>query len=156
MHDSLVKALKAGKLTDCRDRAMLVLDAFALAQAGKMRFDDMFRLIAAYVDEEHYVVLLAISQVLFETSKLLGGGASPEVVDAFSAFAEKLVQKTWMKVNPGFEAKAGDGHVAGLRRGLMMKLMSKYAASPEFIAQSTERFEKYLEDPQANAGALPD
>eukprot|EP00439_Symbiodinium_sp_Y106_P055841 s1401_g7.t2 len=52
-----------GKL-DVSDRAGLVLDSFALAKAGKLGADSVFRLIASFKQEKSYIVWDAISQVL--------------------------------------------------------------------------------------------
>mmetsp|Transcript_26571 Transcript_26571/g.62089 ORF Transcript_26571/g.62089 Transcript_26571/m.62089 type:complete len:891 (+) Transcript_26571:103-2775(+) len=156
MRSQLVKALQNGALTSCKDRAMLVLDAFALAKAGRMGLDDVFRVISALSGESHYVVLVAICQVLSETSRIFMGGASQQVHVAYKKFAEKYIQKVWKVTDPGFETKASDGHLSGLVRGLMMKMVAKYAPGADFLAEAKQRFAKYMEDPVGNASVLPD
>lgn len=46
--------------------------------------------------------------------------------------------------------------MGGLLRGLLMKLVARFAAGPSFLAEAKRRFARYVEDPQANASELPD
>mmetsp|Transcript_7913 Transcript_7913/g.17501 ORF Transcript_7913/g.17501 Transcript_7913/m.17501 type:complete len:891 (+) Transcript_7913:76-2748(+) len=155
MRERLTKAVSSGVLPSV-DRAMLLLDAYALSQAGKLGVDDLLRLLAAYSNEKEYTVWDAMSMVILGFQKILMGGAPPEVYKSYMEFCEMLVSKGWKATNPGFAPKPEDGHLSGLLRGLMMKLVARCAAGPEFLAEARQRFEKYVEDPKTNAMELPE
>jgi len=155
MRQRLLQALKAGRLASCKDRTMLVMDSFALAQAGRMGVDECLQLLTAYSKETNYVVMQTISSSLVDTSKMLMGGAPEEVYKNFRKFAEKWVQTAWSNINTGFEPREDDGHLTGLLRGVMMRLTARFAAGEDFVKEVSERFEKYMADPEANATALP-
>jgi len=46
--------------------------------------------------------------------------------------------------------------MGGLLRGLMMKLIARFAPGPDFLEESRRRFGLYLQDVVANRGDLPD
>eukprot|EP00971_Amphidinium_carterae_P231107 4586287-Amphidinium_carterae.1 len=141
MRQRLLKALKRGALTSGKDRTMLIMDSFALAQAGRAGIDESLKLLPAYSEETDYVVLQTISSALLETSKVLRGGAPEGVYANFLKFAGLWVGKVWKNLNLGFEPRAEDDHLAGLLRGVMMKLTAKFAAGDEFLAEVQGRFE---------------
>eukprot|EP00933_Yihiella_yeosuensis_P012781 TRINITY_DN12192_c0_g1_i1.p1 TRINITY_DN12192_c0_g1~~TRINITY_DN12192_c0_g1_i1.p1 ORF type:complete len:859 (+),score=193.67 TRINITY_DN12192_c0_g1_i1:309-2579(+) len=155
MRGMLVKAVHAGKLSAV-DRSNLVVDAFALAKAGKLGTDELVRLLAGYSGETDYIVWSALSQALLGLQKLLMGGAPDDVYTAFMAFGQKLVGKSWKAANLGWESRPSDGHTDGLLRGLLMQLISRFNPDAEFMSEARKRFDKYVEDPVGNAEVLPD
>jgi len=155
MREKLASAVAKGVLSSA-DRAMLLLDAYATAQAGKLGVDDLLRLMAAYSNEKEYVVWDAMSMVILGFQKVLMGGAPADVYENYMKFCDALVNKGWKTTNPGFAPKPDDEHLSGLLRGLMMKLVARCAAGPEFLAEAKQRFEKYVEDPSGNATELPE
>jgi len=155
MRESLARAIRSGAIPSV-DRVMLLMDAYALAQAGKLGMDEMLRFLANYCGEKEYVVWDALSQILLGLQKLLMGGGSVEVYKWFMDFAEGFVWRGWQTADPGWVARPSDGHRGGLLRGLLVKLVSRFASGPSFLAEATHRFTKYVEDPQGNADHLPD
>lgn len=87
-------------------------------------------------------------------NSLLMGGAPEDMYKWFLAFAERFVGKLWKTVDPGWAAKDTDSHTDGLLRGELMLMTSRFAASAEWLSEAKGRFERYIEDPQANAGEL--
>ena len=155
MMQRLIGALSAGQLATA-DRTMLLVDATALTQAGKLRADELLRLLAAYSNEKEYAVWQAMAALMVSMLNTLRAGAPEEVYEQYIDFCEMLVSKGWEATDVGFTRKPSDGHLTGLLRGLMMKMMSKYAPKPEFLSEANARFQKYVEDPSANAQELPE
>uniref|UniRef100_A0A7S2QD15 Aminopeptidase n=1 Tax=Zooxanthella nutricula TaxID=1333877 RepID=A0A7S2QD15_9DINO len=155
MRARLSRAIKAGKLGES-DRSALVMDAYALAKAGKLAVDDLLRFLSSYCGEKEYTVWDAVSQVLVGLEKLLMGGAPVEMFARFRAFAEDFVWRSWEAADPGWEPRPTDRHTDSLLRGLLMKMVSRFAAGPSWLAEARRRFERYIADPEANAEELPD
>jgi len=155
MRERLVKAIVAGNIP-AADRAGLVMDAYALAKAGKLGTHELLRFLGAFRSEVDYVVWEALAQVLNGLQKVFMGGTSAEVCGWYMSFAEKLVWKAWEASGLGWEAKATDGHLGGMMRGLLMKLVSKFSPGQSFLAEAQRRFSLYVLDPKENAINLPD
>lgn len=155
MREKLTAAIRAGSLSAV-NRAALAMDAYALAKAGKLGADELFRFIGGYVGEKEYIVWDALSQVMLGFNKMLMGGAPDEVYKSFLSFAEAFVWKSWLAADLGWVPREADGHLDGLLRGLLMKMVSKFAACPSWLAEARRRFAKYVEEPQANATELLD
>eukprot|EP00971_Amphidinium_carterae_P316410 6289072-Amphidinium_carterae.1 len=68
MREKLAAAVANDALSSA-DRAMLLMDAYACAQAGKLGVDDLLRLLAAYKNEKEYVVWNAMSMVILGFQK---------------------------------------------------------------------------------------
>lgn len=155
MRRRLVNALKAGSLKPS-DRAMLVMDTFNLAKAGKLGADEALRFLLGFQGETHYIVCDALAAVLNGFQKVLMGGAPAEVYKLYMQTMEQLVWKGWLAADLGWTSKDSDGHLTGLLRGTLMKLVSKFAPGASWMQEATRRFGKYVEDPNANATELPD
>jgi len=139
-----------GKL-DVSDRAGLVLDSFALAKAGKLGADSVFRLIASFKQEKSYIVWDAISQVLNGFDGVLMAGVTDAVYQAFKSFVGKLIAEPAKQV--GWEKKSSDGHLDGLMRERMISLRATYSTEAEAVAEARRRFEAYL---AGDSSLLPD
>lgn len=155
MRAQLVRAIGAGAIS-ATDRSGLVMDAYALAKAGKLGPDEMIRFLAGFRGDTSYVVWDSLSQVLMGFQKLLMGGASEAVYARYVAFCSALVRESWDKAALGWETKESDGHNGGLLRGLLMKLTSKFSPGEAFLSEARRRFARYIEAPEANANDLPD
>jgi len=155
MRSRLASGIKAG-LISASDRAGLVMDSYALAKAGILGADELISFIVAYKGEVDYVVWDALSQVLLGFQKLLMGGAPEDVFKRYMAVAANLVQTSWDKSALGWVASASDGHTSGLLRGLLMKLLAKFAPDAAFVSEAQRRYAIYIEDPQGKASELPD
>jgi len=139
-----------GKL-EVSDRAGLVLDSFALAKAGKLGADSVFRLIASFKQEKSYIVWDAISQVLNGFDGVLMAGVTDAVYQAFKSFVGKLIAEPAKQV--GWEKKSSDGHLDGLMRETMISLQAKYSTEADAVAEARRRFEAYL---AGDSSLLPD
>mmetsp|Transcript_71782 Transcript_71782/g.181103 ORF Transcript_71782/g.181103 Transcript_71782/m.181103 type:complete len:897 (+) Transcript_71782:97-2787(+) len=155
MRERLSNAVRQGKLP-AADRASLVMDAYALAKAGKLNIDEMIRFLAGYCGEREYVVWDALTQVLLGLGRLFMGGAPQELYERYLAFCKAFVAKGWEASNPGWTARPSDGHTDGLLRGLLMKLVSRFAAEGDWLKEARRLFDRYIEDPEGNAAELPD
>lgn len=156
MLSRLVKAMKEGLLKPC-DRAGLVIDTYALAKAGKLGADEALRfLLAGFVGEADYIVWDALSSVLQGLQKILMGSAPAEIYKLFLQTVEQLVWKGWLAADLGWSAGESDGHLTGLLRATLMRLVAKFAPGASWEQEARRRFGKYVEDPIANATELPD
>lgn len=161
MRGKIVKALKAGHIKSS-DRAGLVMDAYALAKSGQLEVDEALRFLVGFVGETDYIVLDALSAVLNGFQKVFMGGFDEQVYKKYMELMESFVGKSWHAVDPssgmgpGWTARPEEGHLDGLRRGALMKLMAKFCPRASFIEESKRRFQKYIENPQENATELPD
>merc|ERR1712178_308710 len=106
--------------------------------------------------ETNYIVWDALSAVLNGFQSVLMGGAPPEIYKLYMETMEKLVWKGWAATDLGWTSKDSDGHLTGLLRGTLMKLVSKFAPGASWMEEAKRRFEKYAEDPIGNAIDLPD
>lgn len=156
MRERLASAVRAGKIPS-DNRVGLVMDTYALAKAGKLGIDDALRFLACFRGEKDYIVWDGLSTVLVGLQKLLMGGAPEHVYNGFMAFAGRFVSISWEAAGVGWAASAQDAHTDGLLRGLLMKMMSRFAATPAWLAEASRRFEKYVEDPVGSGAVeLPD
>mmetsp|Transcript_89966 Transcript_89966/g.162274 ORF Transcript_89966/g.162274 Transcript_89966/m.162274 type:complete len:905 (-) Transcript_89966:51-2765(-) len=155
LRQRLAKAVSAGKLSVV-DRAALVMDAYALAKAGKLGTDELLRFLAGYAGETDYIVWEALASSLLGLQRVLMGGAPEDVYTRFMSFGEEFIWKSWQAANLGWESRPSDGHTDGMLRGLLMKLVSRFNPNTAFTAEAKQRFDRYVEDPLANAQVLPD
>lgn len=129
------------------DRASLLLDAFALAKAGRAPIEGTISLLRAYVDEDSFTVWSAISGVLRGLSSLMEqiGGDS---FQAFLAFGARLVKAALNKF--GWEHKSTDDHSDKLTRTTVIGLLDAFGGQDEVIlAEARRRFNAHWEDPSA-------
>jgi len=155
MRSRLSDAVRGGKLPTC-DRASLLMDAYAMAKAGKLGTDDMIQFLTGYCGEREYVVWDALSQVLLGLARLFMGGAPQQLYERYLAFCKSFVAKGWEAANPGWTARPTDGFTDGLLRGLLMKLVSRFAPEGDWLKEARRLFDRYIEDPEGNAAELPD
>jgi len=151
----LTDAIVAGSIPPA-DRASLVQSSYALAKAGKLGVDEVLMFLVAFYAEAEYTVWSGLETVFNGLDRLIMGGCSKEMYERFGLFAENFVWRAWETLKLGWEAQPTDGHTTGLLRGLLMKLVSKFAARPTWLSEARRRFKLWVEDPIANAGELPD
>lgn len=150
LYERLAASIKEGSLSTV-DRAGLVLDAFAMAKAGCLGSDSVFKLLTAFREETDYVVLDAISQTLLGFNNIFMAGASEVVYQKFLGFAGKLTQTAFERI--GWDARVVDGHLDGLSRQCLLTLQGKFSNDEVVIKEARRRFEDYL---NGNIESLPD
>eukprot|EP00406_Dinophysis_acuminata_P070763 CAMPEP_0179268524 /NCGR_PEP_ID=MMETSP0797-20121207/30486_1 /TAXON_ID=47934 /ORGANISM="Dinophysis acuminata, Strain DAEP01" /LENGTH=894 /DNA_ID=CAMNT_0020976811 /DNA_START=169 /DNA_END=2853 /DNA_ORIENTATION=+ len=153
--DRLSAAVRAGKVSPV-DQAALVMDAYAMAKAGRLGLDSVLRFLACFCGNKDYIVWEALAQVLGGVHELMMGGAPADMLQGLKAFARDFVWKSWEAAALGWETRPADGHTDGLLRGLLMKMVSKFAAEGPWLEEARRRFSLYVEDPEGNAVQLPD
>lgn len=128
------------------DRAGLVNDAYALVKAGHMAPEALITLLGHYREEEEFVVWEGLASVLSGLNLLISGSDDDKLTANFRKFAKTLVVNLLGKV--GWEAKADDGHLTILLRGLVIGLLSTFAWDDNSVAEeATKRFRAFQEDP---------
>lgn len=150
MYAELASAVEKG-LLPVADRAGLVLDAFALAKAGKLGADAVFRLLGSYKDETNYIVWDAISQALAGFDTVLMAGASDSIYSHYKAFVAKLIAKPMLEI--GWEKRDTDGHLDGLLRETLVSMNAKFPSDPAVVAEAQRRFKLFQ---AGDNSALPD
>jgi puromycin-sensitive aminopeptidase len=125
------------------DRAGLLNDAYALVKAGHMSPESLIQLMGNYKDEDAYIVWQGLSSVLHGLDSIV---SDDEAMSAsFKPFAKGIVLKLASKV--GWEAQATDEHLTTLLRGMMINLLSDFAADDDEVAkEALTRFNAFLED----------
>ncbi|VEU39903.1 unnamed protein product [Pseudo-nitzschia multistriata] len=148
----LSTAVASTDLTSPSDRVGLIQDAYALVKANQiMSPESLMKLLAAYKDEDDYVVWKGIASSLSGLDSVLS--ADEEMYSNFTKFAKKLVLPLVDKV--GWEAKPEDGHLTSLLRGLMINLLCKFCSDDANVAQeANNKCVAFFEDPIENAKVL--
>jgi len=149
-YSQLAIAIQKGQL-GVSDRAGLVLDSFALAKAGKLGADKVFKLIASFKSERNFIVWDAISQALNGFDTVLMAGVSDATYAAFKSFVSQLIADASKEV--GWAKKSSDGHLDGLLRETLITMQSKYSKEPEAIAEAKRRFNGFI---AGDSSILPD
>lgn len=146
MVSRLLQPIREKSLTPI-DRASLLLDAFALAKAGRAPIEDTITLLRAYVDEDSFTVWSAIAGVLrglYSLMEQIGGAA----FDAFLSFGAQLVKAALNKF--GWEHKPTDDHSDKLLRTTVIGLLDAFGGQDEAIlAEARRRFNEHWDDPSA-------
>jgi puromycin-sensitive aminopeptidase len=129
------------------DRASVLLDAYALAKAGKMEFTMVVDVLRAFQDDINYTVWSAIAGVLGGLKSMMTEiGGEPE--KSFKAFAGNLVKRALVSV--GWEPKDTDKHTDKLLRSTIIGLLDTFCSSePDVVTEARRRFEAHFEDPSA-------
>lgn len=149
-YSQLATAIQKNQL-GVSDRAGLVLDSFALAKAGKLGADQVFKLIASFKSERNFIVWDAISQALIGFDTVLMAGVSEKTYEAFKGFVSQLIADAAKEV--GWEQKSSDGHLDGLLRETLINMQSKYSVDPDAIAEAKRRFGGFM---AGDSSVLPD
>jgi aminopeptidase N len=125
------------------DRAGLLNDAYALVKAGHMSPESLIHLMDNYKDEDAYIVWQGLSSVLSGLDSIVSDDEA--MLASFKPFAKDIVLKLMKKV--GWESQETDGHLTTLLRGIMINLLSDFAADDPVVAQEAlTRFNAFLED----------
>eukprot|EP00929_Paragymnodinium_shiwhaense_P008960 TRINITY_DN112969_c0_g1_i1.p1 TRINITY_DN112969_c0_g1~~TRINITY_DN112969_c0_g1_i1.p1 ORF type:complete len:894 (-),score=232.14 TRINITY_DN112969_c0_g1_i1:141-2822(-) len=155
MYEKLEHAVKAGQL-GASDKSGLLMDAYALAKAGKLGVDALLRLVVGFSKSSEYVVWDALSAVLVGLQTVIMGGAPESVYNSYMAFVQKFVTNGWKAANLGWDASESDGHTGGLLREVLFGLVQRFGEDPAFVEEARKRFDKYMEDTAANGEQLKD
>mmetsp|Transcript_22391 Transcript_22391/g.48727 ORF Transcript_22391/g.48727 Transcript_22391/m.48727 type:complete len:894 (-) Transcript_22391:273-2954(-) len=150
----LSKAVAATDLSSPSDRVGLILDAYALVKANQILSpESLMKLLAAYQDENEYVVWKGISSALGGLDSVLSG--DDKIHLNYSKFAKKLVLPLVEKV--GWEAKPDDGHLSSLLRGLMTSLLCQFCSDDVDVAKEAKlKCDAFFEDPTNSKVLSPD
>jgi len=142
MSDRLVDGIRSKKLP-VADRAGLISDAYALVKAGLMKPENMLKLLAAYSNEDNYIVWSGIADVLIGLDTVL---SEDEVISKnFAKFAKGMV--TNLAKSVGWDMQQNEGHLTVLLRGIMINLLSNFAIDDaDVVAEATRRFKAFQKD----------
>mmetsp|Transcript_27434 Transcript_27434/g.64303 ORF Transcript_27434/g.64303 Transcript_27434/m.64303 type:complete len:894 (-) Transcript_27434:208-2889(-) len=154
MMTRLTKAIADKALSSPSDRVGLIQDAYALVKANQTLSPESFmKLLASYNDESDYVVWKGMNSALRGLDSVLSG--DEKIYLNYSEFAKKLVLPLVAKV--GWEAKADDGHLSSLLRGLMIDLLCTFCFDDSGVAnEAKSRCEAFFEDPLKSTVLSPD
>jgi puromycin-sensitive aminopeptidase len=134
------------------DRAGLLGDAYALVKAGKMKPEDLIKLLSHYSAETDAVVWESMETVLLGLDSIMSGG-EPDMHANFQAMARKLVQNLLNVVS--WESSADDGHLTALLRTTMVNLLAKFCYAEDKVkSEANTRYQKFQED-ASDMQALP-
>ncbi len=125
------------------DRLGLESDAFALMRAGHLPATQFLSLARGYAQERDYPVWSDLTGSMGWLSQMLVG----EPCEAqFKTFARDLLRPIVTYL--GWEARGAESHLEALLRGIVLHEIGHYDEA-EVIAEARQRFERYIEDPQA-------
>ena len=133
------------------DRAALLTDSYALVKAGKMEPENLIKLLSSYTDEDSYIVWCGIADILGGLEAVLSD--DPTMSKQFKDFGGKIVLGLYNKV--GWEAKATDGHLDVLLRGMMIGLLSNFCYDDSAVATEAARRFALFQQNHADMESLP-
>uniref|UniRef100_A0A7R9ZKT4 ERAP1-like C-terminal domain-containing protein n=1 Tax=Craspedostauros australis TaxID=1486917 RepID=A0A7R9ZKT4_9STRA len=143
MYNRLRKAIETKELQPA-DRVGLVMDSYALVKAGKMKPEDMMKLLASYSKEDDTIVWQGLTDALGGLEVILSD--DDVMYPSFLAFAQKLVLPLVDLV--GWTPSADDKHLTGLLRGNMVALLKTFCYKDEAVAsEADKRCKAFLADP---------
>ena len=109
-----------------------------LAESGTISYADLLPVITKLADEESYMVVSAISQVLNALERFVDEGSQTEA--AYKQLLKKLSQSNFDRL--GFEKKAGESDEDEMVRQLIIRNMIK-ADDETAAAQASQLFEAH-------------
>lgn len=129
------------------DRAGLLLDAYALAKAGKGPVETVIDILKALTNEDSEIVWSAIGGVLSGLYNLiedLGG----DIFYHFKEFGRKIVSTGLLLV--GWDSKASDGHSEKLMRATIISLLDTFSCDDaEVVKEARRRYDLHWTEPEA-------
>ena len=142
--ERLIQGLERGELKDNCDQTGLLLDARALAEAGKIDPVILLRLLSTFKKEESYHVWGAIS------SSLNGLGSAlvedKELSSLLRKFAASIVRSKAEAL--GWSPSPGDDVMTRLLRSRMVNMQCSYDHGNKSIqAEAARRFKRYVANP---------
>mmetsp|Transcript_12940 Transcript_12940/g.31532 ORF Transcript_12940/g.31532 Transcript_12940/m.31532 type:complete len:784 (+) Transcript_12940:201-2552(+) len=133
------------------DRAALLTDSYALVKAGKMEPEALIKLLANYTDEDSYIVWCGIADILGGLDTVMSDDEN--MSKNFNIFAREIVLGLYSKV--GWEAKATDGHLGVLLRGMMIGMLSVFCHDDSAVAAEASRRFGMFQQNHADMDSLP-
>jgi len=141
----LSRAVRSKEL-DSRDRAGLLLDAYALAKAGTVDPGTLLVLLSAYQSEDNMAVWDAVEQALNGLATLLRGTDMERSLDGFVA---NLISDRAKAL--GWDERESDSHLDKLSRAILVRLQAKFMANdPDVKARCAAMLSAFLADPDGN------
>ena len=123
------------------DRLGLQNDAYALSKAGLLPVTQFLALAAAYENETDASVWSDLATNLRDIELLV---AEEPCYENYRAFARELFRPAARRM--GWDAQPGEGHLDALLRSTVLSQAGSYGDA-EILAQATERFAAYCDDP---------
>jgi len=141
----LQQAIKDGALSAV-DRSALLLDSYALAEAGLAPLATVADILRALENETNSTVWGAIATALRALHKLLEQAGKAQATEVFTAFGKKMVTHALGKV--GWDAKETDTHTDKLLRATVISLLDTFAWNDSDVAtEARKRFDESFTDP---------
>ncbi len=140
--EQLVPAIQSLSLSPT-DRLGIQNDAYALSRAGLLPVTQFLSMAHAYTNENDASVWSDLASNLRDVEGLL---ADEPIHGAFRGFAQDLLRPAANR--SGWEAQAGEGHMDALLRSTVLSQAGGYGDS-EILAQASDRFLRFLEDPES-------
>ena len=152
-NDDLLERLSAGvsgRSVPKADRAALLLDALALAKAGRMAPETLIKLLSASKNEDSAAAWEAIASVMSYLGKMMA--ADVVAYEKFTAFAANMIEAAIVPV--GWDPRPDDQHRTRGLRATLISLLAKFSKGESTIAAARQRFEAFVTDPD-DASACP-
>lgn len=141
----LQKAIKDGALSAV-DRSALLLDSYALAEAGLAPLETVVDILRALKDETSSTVWKAMAIALGALHKLLEQVGNAQTMETFTVFGKTMVTSALAQV--GWDAKDTDTHTEKLLRATVISLLDTFAWNDEEVAgEARRRFDESFTNP---------
>ena len=131
---------------DNTSKLQIVQERRLLAEAGHISYADLLPVVDQLAQEESYLVVSAVSQVITALERFIDEGTEAE--KAFKALIAKLARYNYDRL--GFEAKKGESDEAELVRQLTISMMIR-SNDEEASQVASQIFEAH----KANLSGLP-
>lgn len=116
-----------------------------------MEPESLIKLLANYTDEDSYIVWCGIADILGGLDTVMSDDET--MSKNFKRFAREIVLGLYSKV--GWEAKATDGHLGVLLRGMMIGLLSVFCHDDSAVAAEASRRFGLFQQNHADMDSLP-
>jgi len=149
----ITKQLKKDhKVFDVKDRAGMINDAFALAQAGRITYATAMDLLLYIENEEDYLPWRAASDAVSYIPDILT--STRPAMGYYKSFMKRMVEKIYNKV--GFVMSDGD-HLKTYLRGVVLGLAcsSSGKVSTDCQNEAVKMFKNYMANPKDPANLVP-
>lgn len=122
-------------------KLQIVQERRLLAESGKISYAELLPVISKLAEEESYMVLAAVNQVLDGLNRFVDEGSQTEA--AYKALLKKLSQSNFDRL--GFDKKDGESDEDEMVRQLTVRNMIK-SDDPAAAAEASQIFDRYQDD----------
>ncbi|GMI94982.1 AMINOPEPTIDASE M1, aminopeptidase M1 [Hibiscus trionum] len=137
------------KYLTATDRFGILDDSFALCMACQLPLTSLLTLMAAYREEDEYIVLSNLISITYKVGRI-SADAKPELMDNINQFFINLFQCSAEKL--GWDAKQGESHLDAMLRGEILTALAMLGHK-ETLNEASRRFDAFLND--RNTPLLP-